>query len=116
MEILMDYHLLFMTISIILFVLTLFFFFIDNNKEKTVAGSICNALNWMICIINVYGFFGIGILGFDTSGNPVITAHHEMMALYVVFYAIYWICTVLFFYAYWLFVRKPWDTKNTGLF
>lgn len=110
----MDYHLFFMAVSFCLLFLTVFLLFIDNTKEKTMAGAVIAGINYLVCMICSFGFFGIGIIGIDGVGSAVITAHHDMMVFYSFFFMLYWLNIVFIFYCYWLWVRNPWDIGNVG--
>jgi hypothetical protein len=114
MEVIMDYHLFFMAVAWGLFIFTIVLLFINNTKEQTIAAMILCGLNYVICMICSLGFFGIGIPGIDSSGNAVITAHHDMMAFYTIFFLLYWINIVFLFYCYWMWTRNPWTINETG--
>lgn len=103
----MDYHLLFITISIILMIFTIIFYVIDNNKEKTFFGMILSGFNYLLTLINSLGFFSIGIIGYTPDGSIVINTNHEMYSFYVIFFFLHLFCVALIFYGYWLWVRNP---------
>ena len=114
MEMIMEYHLVFIVISVIFLLYAFRLLFQENTKENTIAAVIICAMNYVLCMINSYGFFGIGIIGIDSDGVAVITANHDMYSIYAFFFMLYWVNIVFIFYAYWLWVRNPWRIGETG--
>lgn len=114
MEILQDYHLLFIGVSFAMLFISILFLFVNNTKEKMFGALILCGLNYVLCIFNSYGFFRIGIVGYSADTSIVVNAYEEMFPVYAVFFLLYWINILLIFYCWWLWVRNPWKIGETG--
>lgn len=116
MEIIMDYHLMFIVISFVLLLLTLLFQFIEPTREKAIASMLLAGFNYLICIVNAYGFFRIGLVGYTAEGESVVTAYPEMLSLFAIFMLLHFLQLVFIFHAYYLMVIEPWKTEVPKLF
>ena len=114
MEILQDYHILFIAISFMLLIITITFLFVNNTKEKTIAAMIMSGINYIICIFNSFGFFRIGIVGYIGDGTISVNEYIEMYPVFAIFLLLYWVNVVFLFYCYWLWVRNPWRINELG--
>ena len=115
MEMLMDYHMLFIAVSFCMLFLTFAFFFIIKTNESFIGGMLTAVINWTLCILNSLGFFAIGIIGIDSSGNATITSHYEMYPVYAVFFMLYWFNTVLLIYGAMMLIKNPWKAGEAGI-
>lgn len=111
MEMLMDYHLLFIVIAIVLLILTIFFIFVENTKQTTIAAMLLAAINYLLCLIVSFGFFSIGLLGADSTGTVLLTAYHEMYAFYGFFFLLHFLNIVLIFYCYYIWAKDIWNVE-----
>jgi len=111
MEMLMDYHLLFIVIAIMLLILTIFFIFLENTKHSTIAAMLLAGVNYLLCLIVSFGFFSIGLLGADPMGIVSATAYHEMYALYGFFFLLHFLNIILIFYCYYLWAKDIWNVE-----
>ena len=108
MEVLMEYHLIFIIVAFVIFLITMFLLFIEPKFETTVASFIFIMFNMLICIINSLSFFGIGIYGMDGTGTIVMEAYHGMGIFSIIFLILFYINFLLLFYCIYLFYKKPW--------
>lgn len=107
MEVLMDYHLFFMAVAFCLLLITFVFIYIIKTKESIIGGMLLAGINYVICLICSLGFFGIGIIGIDSSGAASITANHDMYSFYAIFFMLYWLNIVLMIYCAMLLLKNP---------
>lgn len=112
MEVLMEYHMLFMAMAFCLFILTLFLLFYDPSKERVIAAMIVIGFNLNLCWINALSFFAINIYGFDTSGVLVTNAYHDMYMFFAVFFGLFFTNVALLFYCPYLIGKQPWQTRK----
>jgi len=105
----MDYHLVFIAISIILLILSVLLLTLNPTIEQTLAAMIFTGINYVLCIFNSFAFFRIGLIGFDSTGDSVVSAYEDMQSSYVIFMLLLFINIALFFYGYWIYIRKPWE-------
>jgi len=109
MNVPMEYHILFLAMSFVLFIITIFLLFWNVTLEKAVASNITIMFNMVLCIIVALLFSGIDIYGHDTTGaivHNVISDMHPFAYLYLV---MFYVNLMLMFYCIYLFIKKPWD-------
>jgi len=109
MEILMDYHLVFIVISFALLILSVLLLTLSPTIEQTLAAMIFTGINYVLCIFNSFAFYRIGLVGYVSDGSIEVNAYEEMYSSYVIFMLLLFINIALFFYGYWIYVRKPWE-------
>lgn len=107
--ILMDYHLLFITLSFILFIITILLLFIDPTVEKTSAGLIIIMMNFVLCIFCSMSFYGLALTGQDSAGNVIYTHFYDMQTFSFIFIGLLYINVMLVIYCGYLFWKKPWE-------
>lgn len=110
------YHLIFIGISIILFVLIIDLLFTKRTFEKTVAGFIFCFINIVICFLTGLGFFAIDFFSFDSAGVIVSNVISDYSSLGFVFIGLSYISFIMLLYCVYLFYEKPWNKtrKITG--
>ena len=111
---LMDYHILFLTMTFILFLISIFLLFIETTFEKAVAAFILIMFNFILCIIVSMGFGALDVYGYDASGNIVANVYGDMYYFIIIFWILSWINVMLLFYCAYLFYRKPWEQFIKG--
>ncbi len=110
MEILMDYHILFIVLSFCLLFISVFLIFIDKKtKEGLMAAIFLCGLNWVLCILNSLGFFGIGLIGYNTDGTTSVTMYTDMFPLFAIFFVLQYANVVLIFMCWYYWAKKAWD-------
>ena len=109
MEILMPYHLLFISIAFALFFFDFYVIFINPNKERVMASWIISGFGYLLCLLNSQGFFRIGLIGSDNT----VDAYIEMFPVYSLFFVMTWVFIFFIFYAYWYWVRNFKDMDKT---
>lgn len=108
MDVPMDYHLLFLAMSFVVFIITIFLLFMDTNLEKAVAGMILCAFNMVLNLLCAYIFSAVDLYGFDTSGNVVHNVEGGMYPMSFIYVVLIYLNIMLMVYASYLFIRKPW--------
>ena len=108
MEMLMEYHLLFMVMSFCLLVISILFLIEDNTKEKTMFAMLLCGINIVLCTVCYLGFFGIGILTIQ-NGVFTIEIYPGMYPIFGFFWLLYWVNIVFVFYCYYKWVNNPLD-------
>jgi len=109
MEIPIDYHLIFIMMSFIFFILIMFLIFIDNDFNKTVAAFILSMFNSVLCIISALSFFSINIFTTDAAGTLVSNPYHDLGIFSIVFVILFYINILLVIYCIYLFYKRPWE-------
>jgi len=109
MEIPIDYHLIFIMMSFIFFILIMFLIFIDNDFNKTVAAFILSMFNSVLCIISALSFFSINVFTADATGTLVNNPYHDLGIFSIVFVILFYINILLVIYCIYLFYKKPWE-------
>jgi len=104
--ILMDYHLVFIVLSFVMLLFTIFFLFDDNTPQKTIAAFIMCALNSVLCLINYLSFFGIGLIGYNAEGTLDVTTYGDMYPLFMYFFGIYWVNILFIFYCWYKYTGQ----------
>lgn len=98
--ILMDYHIIFIIMSFILLIYVFELVFRENNPRSVIAAMIICALNSILCVIIYLGFFGIGIIGYTTTGTIEANLYEEMYPLFMFFFGMYWINVIFLFWCW----------------
>ena len=114
MEVLMEYHLVLMAMAFVLLLFTVILMFIVKTKEAVFAGIILSAINWLLCLICMYGFFRIGLIGYTPSGTTPINVYTDLTSIHTVFYGLHFLSIAFIYYGYWLWVKNPWKIGETG--
>lgn len=109
MNIPMDYHILFLAMSFIVFIITIFLIFVETNLEKAVGAMILCMFNIVLCIICGYIFAAVDIYGYDSTGALVHNIESSMHPLIYLYLVMGWINICLMIYCGYLFIRKPWS-------
>lgn len=109
MEILLDYHLVFIVIVFVLLLITVLLLFIEPTHEKAIAAIIIAGINGIICLISAYSFFRIGLIGFNSAGTGIVTAYEDMQIFFGLFMAFIYINAAFVLYGGMLIMKKPWD-------
>ena len=103
-----DYHILFLAMVFIIFIISIFLLFIDTTLEKAVAANIFIIVNFILCFIVSLGFGAIDMYSYDSDGVLV----HNVSDMYPFVY-IFWIFgyvnIMLLFYCVYIYYRKPWE-------
>lgn len=100
MEMLIDYHLIFIAISFVMLFITVFLIIDDPTKERLWFAVFFAGINYILCLIISLGFFGIGIVGYTTSGTTPVTLYSEMFPIYALFFLLHIVNAALIFYCY----------------
>ena len=113
--ILSDYHLIFIIISFLMLFLEIYYIFVEGDKQSVIGGAILAAINWVICLINYMGFFGVGLPGVDSSGDVTVTTYSGMHSYFVLFFAMQWINLIFVLYCWykWMHFAHV-DTEPEG--
>ena len=108
-----EYHLMLMLLSFILFFTSLIMIFINPEFYKTIGAMILIFLNVPVSWVTGQGFFSFDLYGYDSSGNVVSNIISEYSELGFIFIVIAYISVIMLFYCFYLFYDKPWkDTKK----
>ena len=109
MNVPIDYHLLFLSMSFIIFIITIFLIFVETNLEKAVGAMILCMFNLVLCMIVGYVFSAVDIYGYDSAGAVVHNIEGSMYPLTYLYLIMGWINIMLMVYCGYLFIRKPWS-------
>lgn len=109
MEIPIDYHIIFMMMAFIIFLVTVLLLFIDTTFEKAIAANILAIFNMIICIVCAMSFHAIDMYGHDSTGTIQHNLYAEMYPFSFIYVGLFWIMFMLMFYSVYLFYKKPWE-------
>lgn len=109
MEVPLDYHLLFIVFTIVMFLVTIILLFFDPKVEQATAGTILIMLNMIFCIVVALSFQGLDYYGFDYNGNVVHNVYTELWPFHVIWLGLFYVNLMLLVYCAYLFWKKPWD-------
>ena len=113
MSIPVEYHILFLLMSFIFFILTILFLFVNNTFEKTIAANILIAFNLILNFISGYSFNAIDLYGHNTNGTVVHNIYSELYPFTYIYWAFVWVNIMLIFYCIYLYLKKPIDEYTT---
>jgi len=111
----MDYHLIFIILSILIFIITLMLLFIEPSVEQTTAALILIMFNIVLCIYCALSFYGINLPGYDSAGTMVANTTHDMETFSFLFVLLFYINVMLTVYCGYLYMRKPWEQLKDEL-
>ena len=103
--ILIDYHLLFITMAFVLFVIEIFLLFVDTDKWKAIGAMLMAGLNLNLCWIGALSFMAINIPGFTSSGVLVDNPTPNMWMFFGLFVGLWAVNVGLMFYAPTVIIR-----------
>lgn len=109
---LMEYHLVFIVISIILLLFSLELLFIEKSKQAGIYSILIIAINLIICQINYMGFFGIDLIGATGDGSINITTYPDMYPIFSLFFLIFFLNVALVYYCWYKQTEDLWETKS----
>ena len=109
MEIPMEYHILFMIMSFVLFIVTILLLFIDTTLQKAVAANIFIVFNIALNSIVSLGFSAINLYSFDSSGSLVNNVYSNMHPFIYIYWIFIWVNIMLIFYCVYIYFKKPWE-------
>ena len=115
MEIPIDYHILFLVMSFVLFIMTIFLLFVEVTFQKAIAANIFIMFSIIINFIVAYGFSAIDLYSWDSSGEVVHNVYSNMHPFIQIYWAFVWINIMLLFYCLYIYLKKPWEdyVKNS---
>jgi len=113
--ILMDYHLLFIAVTLVLLIMTiLLLFFAEVQGVELYGVMLLCGLNWLLSLLSMLGFFGIGIPYYDPSTNAVITEIvPDMYPLFSYFLLIFFMQIMFLYYCGYLHIKQAWEIKDS---
>ena len=109
MEMPIDYHIIFMIMSFILLIITIFLLFIETTLEKTVAANILIVFNIMLCMIISLSFGAIDMYGYSSTGAIVHNVYSELYAFIYLYWVLMYVNIMLLFYCVYHYYKKPWE-------
>lgn len=115
---LMDYHLIFIVLSIILLILTVFcLFLMDTSVGSIDAALIFSGVNWLFCIINYMGFMGVNIIGYLSTGEIELNPVADMAYLFSFFYLLHFLNAAFIIFCWrkriQMIAKEMYQKKNT---
>jgi len=109
----MDYHLVFIILSVFLLMFTFIFIWVLEFKERVYPALLLCGLNIVLSQMNYLGFFGIDIIGYNgVNGSIVLNLQSEMYPYFGFFWVMYFLNVILVFYIWYKHTRGLWDIKE----
>jgi len=109
----MEYHLVFMIISFLLFVLVMMLLFNDNDIFKTIAALILSLFNMILCIVNAIIFYTVDVMTQDSGGTLIHNVLDNIWSLGTIFMAMFYLHLLLIFYCMYIFLKAETKAKQT---
>jgi hypothetical protein len=109
-----EYHLLFLCMTFLLFIITIFLLFIDVTFSKGIAAFILIFFNLIFCMIVSYGFGAIEVQGFNSDGQLVSNIYSDMHPFIYIYWIFGYINIMLMIYCVYIFYKKPWEAYMRG--
>lgn len=104
--ILMEYHIIFMVVCLLLFFGAIFLIWLDGTKQACVVATILLSVNMLFCLISIIGFFSIGYTGYNvTTGTTMVYGYEEMQMFNKVFVGLLWINGVMLYISIFKYMR-----------
>lgn len=99
--VLIDYHIVFIVISFILFLIAFVLLFIGDKKshQEVVGAMILIGINMNFCWFNMLSFFSINIPGFTSSGELVSNPTAGMYPFFAIFLGLFFVNLGFFIYS-----------------
>lgn len=106
MEMILDYHIVFMVMSFLLFLVCVVFLVEHPSREKVMFTMLLCGFNIVLTSLCFLGFFGIGVFTIQ-NGEFIVEIYPGMYPVFGIFWLLYWINIILLFYCWWKFMRNP---------
>ncbi len=103
------YHIIFVMLSIVFFIMVMLLLFIDVTFDRAIAAFILCFINGVVSGVASAGFFAFDLFGFDASGVLVSNMVSDYAFLGIVFIIFVYMSVILMVYCLWVFYKKPWD-------
>ena len=105
--VIIDYHIIFIMISFIMFLITFFLLFIggEPTKNELIGSMILTGINMNFCWFNMLSFFAINIYGFSGAGELVANPIAEMYPFFAVFLGLFFVNFGFFVYGQFLLFK-----------
>jgi len=114
MDFLIDYHILFMLMAFIIFVVAILLLFVDVTLEKAIAANVLLFFNMILNLIISQGFGAIDVYSWDANGVLVHNTVNSMYPFIYVYWMFFWISLMLLFYCVYIYMKKPWEEYVKG--
>lgn len=108
----MDYHLVFIIISIILLLMTFIFIWFCDEKERLHPALLLVGLNFILSEMIWMGFFGIDVFGYVSDGSIVVNTEPGMYPYFGFFFVIWMMQIVLVFYIWYKHTQIIFDIEE----
>ena len=104
-----DLAIWFMTVSILLLLITIILLFREPDFNAAIAAMIICFINVVLSFSAAYSLFVTNIYGFTTSGTLVENNTTDLLPFGMIFLIFGYISLVFVFYAIFLCYKKPWE-------
>lgn len=92
MYMIMDYHLIFVVVSIFVYFVSLVMVFYKPDIDQLYVGIVLAGSNIFFCWPAALGFFQIGLVGMNlTTGNASVSGYEDMANFYMIFFGMFMI-------------------------
>jgi len=104
-----EYSIVFIIITILLFIITMSMLFNNPDFFRTIAGMIFCFINGIFSYVSAYSMLGVDLYGYTSAGVLVSNPVYDLYGFAVMFLIFVYINLVLLFYSIWLLYKKPWE-------
>lgn len=108
----MNYHLVFMILSVLLLLMTMIFIWFQEEKERLYPALILIGLNMILSQIVFMGFFGIDIIGYASDGTINLNTVADMFPYFTFFWVIFFLNIVFIIYVWYKHTRQVLDIRE----
>ena len=108
----MEYHLVFIIIAFLIFILVMMLLFNENDVFKTIAALILSLFNMILCIVNAIAFYTIDYPTQDSAGTLFHNVIENIDSLGTIFVAMFYLHLLLIFYCLYIFLKAETNNKQ----
>ena len=112
--ILLDYQLIFMLLSFIMFFIAIFLIFIKPTTEKIIAAILFILFDIIIAFVCLFSMNSINIVGYNTNGTISLNRIVDFMGFNQIYLVIAYLDMMLFLYCGYLLIKKPWEENKSA--
>jgi len=120
MEFLLDYHIIFLVMTFIIFIISILLLFSDDiTLVRAVGANVLIFFNMILNLIVSQGFGAIDVYGYDSDGLLVHNVTASMHPFVYIYWLLFYVNLFLLFYCVYFYYKKPWEehvalSRNKG--
>jgi len=114
--VLMEYHLVFIMLSFVLFFASIIFIWLWGTKQSVITAILFLSINQLFCIICEVGFLAIGIIGYNASaGETTVIQYLDMNMFFMLYLGMLWLNGLTLFIAIYKYMMIVYKEQMKGM-